>query len=131
MNRVLLVGVVTQATLMNRMASGSSVAKFKLDTTEKWIDKDGKNQARVEKHNIVVFGKLAETVAERVKFGSTCYIEGSVKTSKWKDNDGIDKFTTEINASRIDLLDDSIVQAAPMPSIPKPNEEQSLDEFFS
>ena len=86
--------------------SGSAVANLSLATSETWKDKQsGEMQERREWHRVVFYNKLAEIVGEYVRKGSKLYINGSIRTRKWQDQSGVDRYTTEIIANDMQMLD--------------------------
>ena len=88
------------------MPSGGAVTNLSLATSESWKDKNtGDQQERTEWHRVVFFNRLAEIAGEYVKKGSKLYIEGSLRTRKWQGQDGQDRYTTEIVASEMQMLD--------------------------
>lgn len=94
-NKVILVGFVGKDPEV-RQVGESKVANFSLATSESYKDKQGEWQSRTEWHNIVVWGKRAETVEKHVTKGTQLYIEGKNKTRKWQDKDRNDRYTTEV-----------------------------------
>lgn len=105
-NKVILIGHVGQDPESKSLPSGSAVTNLSLATTESWKDKStGQLQDKTEWHKIVFFGKVAEIAAQYLKKGSKVYIEGSLRTRKWQDKDGSDRYTTEIVASEMQMLD--------------------------
>lgn len=84
---------------------GTPVASFNVATTERWTDKNGNKQESTEWHRIIVWRKLAEICGEYLKKGSKVYIEGKIQTRKYKDNNGNDRYTTEIVAKEMKMLD--------------------------
>jgi single-strand DNA-binding protein len=107
-NKVILVGRLGRDPETRNVASGSMVANLRLATSESW-KKDGERQERTEWHTIVVWDKLAEIVAQYAVKGSLLYVEGQLRTRKWKDKDGNDRYSTEIEVPRfggvINILD--------------------------
>jgi len=104
-NKVILVGNLGKDPEMRYMPSGSAVANITLATTESWKDKQsGDQQERTEWHNIVFFNRLAEIVGEYLKKGSQIYVEGKLRTRKWQDKSGNDRYTTEIVANEMQML---------------------------
>jgi single-strand DNA-binding protein len=104
-NKAIIIGNVGKDPEVRFSASGSPVANFSVATTEKWTDKQGQKQEQTEWHRIVAFGKVAEIVQKYITKGSKVYIEGKIKTRKWKDINGQDRYTTEINSNLIQMLD--------------------------
>lgn len=104
-NKVILIGNLGGDPDVRYMTNGKAVANISMATSESWKDKDsGEQQERTEWHKVVFFGKLAEIVAEYLKKGSTIYVEGSLRTNKWQDKEGKDRYTTEIIASEMQML---------------------------
>jgi len=104
-NKVTLIGNLGADPEVRYTTNGSAVANIRLATAESWRDKDsGEQQERTEWHRVVFFSRLAEIVGEYLKKGSQVYIEGSIRTNKWQDRDGNDRYTTEIIASEMQML---------------------------
>jgi single-strand DNA-binding protein len=103
-NKVILVGNLGKDPEMRYLPSGDAVANFSVATTEKFKDKNGAMQEHTEWHRISFFGRQAEIAGEYLKKGSPVYIEGSIRTNKWKDKEGQDRYTTEIRGDRMQLL---------------------------
>ena len=96
-NKVILVGNLGQDPEVRYMQSGAAVATLSIATSESWQDKTtGERRERTEWHRVVLFGKLAEVAKDYLRKGSQVYIEGQLQTRKWQDQQGQDKFTTEI-----------------------------------
>jgi single-strand DNA-binding protein len=96
-NKVILVGNLGQDPEIRYMPSGGAVATLSLATSESWRDKaTGEMRENVEWHRVVVFGKLAEIAGEYLRKGAQVYIEGKLRTRKWQDNNGTERYTTEI-----------------------------------
>ncbi|WP_327027502.1 single-stranded DNA-binding protein SSB1 [Klebsiella pneumoniae] len=96
-NKVILVGNLGQDPEVRYMPSGGAVANFTLATSESWRDKQtGEIKEQTEWHRVVLFGKLAEVAGEYLRKGSQVYIEGQLRTRKWTDQSGQDKYTTEV-----------------------------------
>ncbi len=104
-NKVILVGNLGKDPEVRYMPSGNAVANVTLATTESWKDKQsGEKQERTEWHNVVFYSRLAEIAGEYLKKGSQIYVEGSLRTRKWQDKNGNDRYTTEIIASDMQML---------------------------
>lgn len=104
-NKVILVGNLGKDPETRYMPNGKPVTNFSIATSESWTDKSsGDKQERTEWHNIVMFEKLAEISAEYLRKGSQVYIEGSLRTRKWQDKEGKDRYTTEIVARDMQML---------------------------
>ena len=96
-NRVILVGHLGQAPEIRYMPNGGAVANITLATSESWRDKStGEQKELTEWHRVILFGKLAEVAGEHLRKGSQVYIEGKLRTRKWQDQAGQDKYTTEV-----------------------------------
>ena len=105
-NKVILVGNLGKDPEVRYMPNGNAVANITLATTESWKDKQsGEQQEKTEWHRIVMFRRLGEIAGEYLKKGSKVYIEGSLRTRKWQDQSGQDKYTTEIVANEMQMLD--------------------------
>ena len=104
-NKVILVGNLGADPETRYMPSGSAVTNIRVATTESWKDKDtGDQQERTEWHSVAFFGRLAEIVAEYLRKGSQVYIEGKLRTRKWQDRDGNDRWSTEVVANEMQML---------------------------
>lgn len=104
-NKVILVGNCGRDPETRYSPSGSGVTKVSIATSESWKDKQtGEQKDRTEWHNVVFFGRLAEIAGEYLRKGSQVYIEGSLRTNKWQDKNGQDRYTTEIVASEMQML---------------------------
>ena len=104
-NKVILVGNLGADPETRYMPSGKAVTNIRIATSESWKDKQtGDQQERTEWHSIVLFDKLGEIAAEYLRKGSQVYIEGSLRTRKWQDKEGKDRYTTEIVASDMQML---------------------------
>ena len=103
-NKVILVGRLGRDPEMKSTPSGQTVAKFSIATDEKFTDKSGEKQERTEWHSVKFFGRLAEIAGEYLKKGRPVYVEGRLRTRKWQDKDGQDRYTTEIVAENMQML---------------------------
>lgn len=105
-NKVILIGNLGQDPEVRYMPNGNAVANVTVATSESWKDKNtGETQERTEWHRVVFFRRLAEIVGEYLKKGSKVYIEGKLQTRKWQDQGGQDRYTTEIVADQMQMLD--------------------------
>lgn len=105
-NKVILVGNLGQDPETRYMPSGGAVTNITVATSETWKDKNtGQQQERTEWHRVVFFNRLAEIAGEYLKKGSKVYVEGSLRTRKWQGQDGQDRYTTEIVAGEMQMLD--------------------------
>ena len=105
-NKVILIGNLGKDPEVKYMPNGEAVANITLATSESWKDKtSGEQVDRTEWHRVVFFRRLAEITGEYLKKGSKVYIEGKLQTRKWQGQDGQDRYTTEIVASEMQMLD--------------------------
>ncbi len=104
-NKVILVGNLGADPETRYTQSGSAVTNLRIATSESWKDKQtGERQERTEWHRVVMFNRLAEIGAEYLRKGSQVYIEGSLRTRQWQDNQGHDRYTTEIVANEMQMM---------------------------
>jgi single-strand DNA-binding protein len=104
-NKVILVGNLGADPETRAMPSGTTVANLRIATSESWRDKQsGEQQERTEWHRVALFGRLGEIAAEYLKKGSQVYIEGSLRTRKWQDKQGNERYSTEIVANDMQML---------------------------
>jgi len=104
-NKVILVGNLGADPETRAMPSGTTVANLRIATSESWRDKQsGEQQERTEWHRVVLFGRLGEVAAEYLKKGSQVYIEGSLRTRKWQDKQGNERYSTEIVGNDLQML---------------------------
>lgn len=105
-NKVILVGNLGQDPETRYMPSGNAVTNISIATSESWKDKQtGEQQERTEWHRVAFFNRLAEIAGEYLKKGSKVYIEGSLRTRKYQAQDGSDRYSTEVIASEMQMLD--------------------------
>ncbi len=105
-NKVILIGNLGADPEVRYTTSGGAVANLRLATTDQWRDKQsGENREQTEWHRVVMFGRLGEIAGEYLKKGSKVYVEGAIRTRKWQDRDGNDRYTTEIVANEMQMLD--------------------------
>lgn len=103
-NKVILIGNIGQDPELRKLPNGDSVANVSLATSKKWRDKQtGEAKEKTEWHRVVFYGKTADAVAQYCPKGSTIYVEGELETRKWQDNQGIERYTTEIRAHSMDI----------------------------
>jgi single-strand DNA-binding protein len=103
-NKVILIGNLGRDPEIRYMPSGDAVANLRIATTDKFKDKSGEQQEVTEWHSVAFFGKQAEICGQYLKKGSQIYVEGSLRTRKWQDKDGNDRYTTEIRGDRMQML---------------------------
>lgn len=101
LNKVFIIGNLTRDPELKTLPSGSSVASFGIATNRIWKNQQGEQQKDVQFHNVVVFGKQADTVAQYLKKGSSALIEGRIQTRNWEAQDGAKRNKTEIVAERV------------------------------
>jgi len=104
-NKVILLGNVGQDPQSRAMPSGKAVVNLRIATSKQWRDKTtGENKEATEWHTVVMFDRLAEIAAEYLRKGSQVYIEGELRTRKWQDKEGQDRYSTEIVANEMQML---------------------------
>lgn len=114
-NKVIIVGNLGQDPDTRYMPSGAAVTNLRIATSESWKDKQtGEQNERTEWHSVAMFGRLAEIAAEYLRKGSQVYIEGRLRTRKWQDKQGNDRYTTEIVADEMQMLGGRSGGGAPM-----------------
>ena len=135
-NKVILIGNLGGDPETRYMPNGSAVTNITVATNESWKDKQtGEQKDRTEWHKVAMFNRLAEVAAEYLRKGSQVYIEGKLRTRKWQDRDGNDRYTTEIIADEMEMLGGRSGGSAPMgagPSADSPVSEppkQGPDDF--
>ncbi|WNO60847.1 single-stranded DNA-binding protein [Rheinheimera sp. MMS21-TC3] len=105
-NKVILIGNLGQDPEVRYMPQGGAVANFTIATSESWTDKaTNEKKEATEWHRIVIYNRLAEIAGQYLKKGSKVYIEGKLKNRKWTDKEGIERYTTEILANELQMLD--------------------------
>ena len=113
-NKAVIVGTLGNDPEINYAANGNAVVNIRVATNEAWKDKQtGESQERTEWHRIVLFGKLGEIASKYLKKGSQAYFEGRIETNKWQDQGGIDRYTTKIIASEMQMLGSKPASANP------------------
>jgi single-strand DNA-binding protein len=104
-NKVIIVGNLGRDPETRYMPSGDAMTNIAIATTDKWKDKSsGEQKEATEWHRVAFFGKLAEIAGQYLKKGSQVYVEGKLRTRKWTDKDGVEKYTTEIIADTMQML---------------------------
>ncbi|MDP2629450.1 MAG: single-stranded DNA-binding protein [Candidatus Harrisonbacteria bacterium] len=135
LNKVLLIGRLTADPQLRSTKSGSSVAVFSLATNRVWTDKQGQKQDETEFHNIVVWGKQAETAAKYLLKGQLAMIEGRLQTRQYEDQQGNKRRTTEVVAERVQFGPKagsgggSFNQSASSKSAPEPSQESKEEDI--
>lgn len=122
-NKVIIVGHLGNEPEMRSMPNGEAVANISVATSESWTDKTtGERKEVTEWHRIVLYRRLAEIAGQYLHKGSQVYVEGRLKTRKWQDNNGQDRYTTEIQGDNLQMLGSA---QAPSAAAPKPMAEQA------
>jgi single-stranded DNA-binding protein len=122
-NKVIIVGHLGNEPEMRSMPNGEAVANISVATSESWTDKaTGERKEVTEWHRIVLYRRLAEIAGQYLHKGSQVYVEGRLKTRKWQDNNGQDRYTTEIQGDNLQMLGSA---QAPSAAAPKPTAEQA------
>ncbi|MBU2726778.1 single-stranded DNA-binding protein, partial [Acidithiobacillus ferridurans] len=103
-NRMILMGHLGKDPEMRYMPDGTANASFSVATSESFKDKEGNKQERTEWHRVVLWGRIAEIAGEYLRKGSQAYIEGRIRTRKWTDKEGQERFTAEIVGDRLQLI---------------------------
>ncbi|WP_314723101.1 single-stranded DNA-binding protein [Haemophilus pittmaniae] len=123
-NKVIIVGHLGNDPEIRTMPNGDAVANISVATSESWTDKNtGEKKTQAEWHRIIFFRRQAEVVSQYLSKGSQVYVEGKLKTRKWQDNNGQDRYTTEIQGDNLQMLggrQDEQKQAKPSKSKPEP-----------
>ena len=103
-NKAIIIGTLGRDPEIRYMPNGDAACNLSVATSETWKDKSGEKQERAEWHRVSMFGKLAEIAGQYLAKGSSVYLEGKLQTRKWTDKDGVEKYTTEIIADRMQML---------------------------
>lgn len=132
-NKVILIGNLGADPESRSTPGGTQVANLRIATTDSFKDKQsGEWQERTEWHRVALFGRLAEVASEYLRKGSKVYIEGSLRTRKWQDKDGNDRYSTEVIGNEMQMLDGKSSAERPpaqRQSAPAPQSQPSQDEF--
>ena len=125
-NKVILVGVLGKDPETKTFANGGSLTQFSIATSETWTDKTtGERKEQTEWHNIVLQNRLGEIAQQYLKKGSKVYIEGSLNTRKWTDQNGQERYTTQIKGSQLQMLDSANGNNQQQAQQPKPQQQQN------
>ena len=131
-NKTIILGNLGRDPEMRYLPSGEAVANLAIATTEKYKDKQGQQQEHTEWHRVSFFGKVGEVCGQYLHKGSQVYIEGSLRTRKYTDKDGVDKYATEIRGERMQMLggkqDGERKESTPAP---KPRQESAPAGSFA
>lgn len=135
LNKAMIIGNLTRDPETRSTTTGKSVASFAIATNETWKDATGNKQERVEYHNVVAWGKLAEICQQYLHKGKKIYIEGRLQTREWTGQDGVKRYKTEIVADNMIMLDkmgprdNASPSAAPKETEAPHNEEPRLEDI--
>ena len=125
-NKVILVGTLGKDPETKTFANGGSLTQFSIATSESWTDKNtGEKKDQTEWHNIVLQNRLGEIAQQYLKKGSKVYIEGSLNTRKWTDQNGQERYTTQIKGSQLQMLDSANGNNQQQAQQPKPQQQQN------
>lgn len=116
-NKVILIGNLGADPEMRHTSSGDPVCTLSVATSEKYKNRDGEMQTTTEWHKVVLFRRLAEIANQYLRKGSSAYFEGQLKTRKWIDKNGLERYTTEVEANELKLLDRQESQSAAVKSV--------------
>lgn len=134
-NKVILIGNLGQDPELRYMPQGGAVCNLTVATSESWNDKNtGERKEQTEWHRVVVYQRLAEIAAEYLRKGSKVYLEGKLHTRKWQDNQGVDRYTTEIVVNELQMLDgqklnNGVSQPAPAKNYQHPQGTQHAPAY--
>jgi single-strand DNA-binding protein len=119
-NKVIIIGNLGRNPETRYSASGDTICNITVATSENWKDKQsGEKKEATEWHRISFFGRLAEIAAQYLHKGSQVYVEGSLRTRKWTDKEGVERYSTEIRADEMKMLGSKGDSAPPAPTIPQ------------
>lgn len=104
LNKAMIIGNLGSDPEVKYLQSGTAVCNLSIATNERWTDKAGQRQEKTEWHRVVVFGKVAENCGKYLQKGRQVYVEGRIQTREWQGQDGVTKYTTEINANVVTFL---------------------------
>lgn len=105
LNRIQIIGNLGAEPEVRSTPGGTRVANLRVATNEQWTDKSGQKQEHTEWHRVVLYGALADIAEKYMRKGGRIFVEGSLRTDKWTDRDGNDRYTTEVRAQNVILLD--------------------------
>ena len=124
LNKAMIIGNLTRDPEIRTTPTGQTVASFGVATNRVWTDQSGQKQERVEFHNVVAWGKLAEICGQYLRKGAKVYIEGRLQTNDWVGQDGVKRYKTQIVAENMIMLDRAGASAAAPAEQPPTLEEQ-------
>lgn len=133
-NRILIIGNLGGDPEVRMTPGGTKVANLRVATNERWTDRNGQAQEHTEWFTVVLYGRVAEVAEKYLRKGSRVFIEGSLRTRKWQDREGKDRYTTEVRAFNMVMLDarvpdlpeEGTVAPPPDESVPPPEEEDDI-----
>ena len=123
-NKAIIVGRLGQDPSIRYMPNGNAVANFTVATSEQWNDQQGQKQEKTEWHRITIYGKLAEIAGKYLHKGSNVYLEGRLQTREWTDQQQVKRYTTEIIANEMQMLDGAPQQQGQQQSQPVQQQRQ-------
>ena len=123
-NKAIIVGRLGQDPEVRYMPNGNAVANFTVATSEQWKDQQGQKQEKTEWHRITIYGKLAEIAGKYLHKGSNVYLEGRLQTREWTDQQQVKRYTTEIIANEMQMLDGAPQQQGQQQSQPVQQQRQ-------
>lgn len=126
MNKAMIIGNVGNDPELKVTQSGLSTCKITIATSSKYTNKQGEKVENTEWHNVVFFGKSADTIAKYVQKGSKLYVEGEIRTRSWEDKDGVKRYSTEIIGQNFEFLNSRNADSRPAPKTSTPN---ALDDI--
>jgi len=130
LNKIIIIGNLGKDPELRQLPSGGNVANLTVATSESWKDKaTGEKKEQTEWHRVNFFGPVADICGKWLKKGGKVYIEGSIHTRKWKDNDGQDRYSTEIKGRDMKMLGDVPKQQAASNSPVTPASSQQAQQF--
>lgn len=113
LNKIMIIGNLGADPEVRMTSSGTKVANLRVATNERWIGRDGQQQEHTEWHRVALYGQVADIAEKYLRKGSRVYVEGSLRTDKWTDRDGKDRYTTEIRGRNLILLDSGAGSGGP------------------
>ena len=132
-NKVLILGILGADPEIKYTQAGSPVANLSVATSERWKDKNtGEQKEQVEWHRVVIFGRLAEIAEQYLKKGSKIFVEGKLQTRDWEDSEGKKRYTTEVVAREMTMLDskgDSMESSSSTSSSSKPDNDKFEEDI--
>lgn len=129
LNKAIIIGNLTRDPELRSLPSGIKVCSFSVATNRVWKDKNGSRQEAADYHNIVVFGRQAETVSQYMRKGNSILVEGRMQTRSWDDKDGTKKYRTEVVADRVQFGPKSSGATPTTGKVEKETEKEELDSI--